>query len=31
MVGAGYRMIFLGLDWSLLQRGCAEVLNGLPR
>lgn len=31
MVDRGYRMIFLGFDWSLLQRGAASALQGINR
>lgn len=31
MVDAGYRMIFLGFDWSLLSKGAAAVLHGVRR
>ncbi len=31
MVDIGYRMLFLGFDWSLLQKGAAAALHGLKR
>jgi 4-hydroxy-2-oxoheptanedioate aldolase len=31
MADAGYRMIFLGFDWSLLQKGAAAVFHGIQR
>jgi 4-hydroxy-2-oxoheptanedioate aldolase len=31
MVDAGYRMIILGFDWSLLPKGVAAVLQGVKR
>jgi len=31
MADRGYRMIFLGFDWSLLQRGAATVFQGVNR
>ena len=31
MAVAGYRMIFLGFDWSLLQKGIAAAMNGIVR
>jgi 4-hydroxy-2-oxoheptanedioate aldolase len=31
MVDAGYRMVILGFDWSLLQKGAAAVLQGVKR
>jgi len=31
MVDAGYRMIFLGFDWSLLGKGAAAALQGIQR
>jgi 4-hydroxy-2-oxoheptanedioate aldolase len=31
MIDAGYRMIALGFDWSLLQRGIAAAVNGIHR
>ena len=31
MITAGYRMVFLGFDWSLLQKGAAAAMNGITR
>jgi 4-hydroxy-2-oxoheptanedioate aldolase len=31
MVDAGYRMIFLGFDWSLLGKGVAAAFQGIQR
>jgi 4-hydroxy-2-oxoheptanedioate aldolase len=31
MIERGYRMLALGFDWSLLQRGAAAVLEGIRR
>jgi 4-hydroxy-2-oxoheptanedioate aldolase len=31
MIERGYRMLALGFDWSLLQRGAAAVLEGVRR
>jgi 4-hydroxy-2-oxoheptanedioate aldolase len=31
MIERGYRMLALGFDWSLLQRGAAAVLDGIKR
>lgn len=31
MIERGYRMLALGFDWSLLQRGAAAVLDGVRR
>jgi 4-hydroxy-2-oxoheptanedioate aldolase len=31
MADAGYRMIFLGFDWSLLRRGAAAAFDGIRR
>ena len=31
LVDAGYRMIFMGFDWSLLRNGIAAVLQGVRR
>jgi hypothetical protein len=31
MVDRGYRMIFLGFDWSLLGKGAAAALQGIHR
>lgn len=31
MVGRGYRMVFLGFDWTLLQKGAAAVFDGIRR
>jgi len=31
MVAKGYRMVFLGFDWSLLLKGASQVLTGINR
>jgi 4-hydroxy-2-oxoheptanedioate aldolase len=31
MIERGYRVLALGFDWSLLQRGAASVLEGIRR
>jgi 4-hydroxy-2-oxoheptanedioate aldolase len=31
LTARGYRMVFLGFDWSLLQRGCSQALAGIDR
>jgi hypothetical protein len=31
LVERGYRMLALGFDWSLLQRGAAAILDGVRR
>ena len=31
MIAKGYRMIFLGFDWSLLQKGAHQALAGIER
>ena len=31
MLEKGYRMIFLGFDWSLLLKGASQVLAGINR
>ena len=31
MMEFGYRVVFLGFDWSLLQRGIAAAVNGIGR
>jgi len=31
MIETGYRVIFLGFDWSLLQTGIAAAVSGIQR
>ena len=31
MIDAGYRIVFLGFDWSLLGKGAAAALHGIRR
>lgn len=31
MIETGYRIIALGFDWSLLQKGIAAAVNGIQR
>jgi len=31
MIDAGYRLIALGFDWSLLQKGVAAAVGGIRR
>ena len=31
MIALGYQALFVGFDWSLLQRGIASVLDGVKR
>jgi 4-hydroxy-2-oxoheptanedioate aldolase len=31
MIDKGYRALVVGFDWSLLQRGIASALDGMPR
>jgi len=31
LIAKGYRMLFLGFDWSLLQRGAHQALAGIER
>lgn len=31
MIDAGYKMIALGFDWALLQKGIVDAMKGIPR